>query len=277
MLRIAYWTCLLAAFFMFAPEAKASQICENVVVGQTPPQIIGYENNNNNKPIYGPPQPIYQEQCYWKYGAVAIDPATRAVTSAWNYDDLNVARDYVVGQCGKHCTWIAFGEDFAYIALSDDDRISATSAKSSADAEAQCTMAGGTDCSTVVAASSTANSSYWHFGSIAYDSVTGASGAAWNYLRRGEARAASLQSCANAGCWAFAFQTGYGGMALADDGNLFGAWSARSEEGAGKAALKDCEKAKGKKTCSIVYTGSARGAPEYKPKVKKKKQEKEKK
>jgi hypothetical protein len=255
MLRIAYWTCLLAAFFMFAPEAKASRICDSIT---SPVQI--YEQDN----------------CYWKYGAVAIDPATREVTSAWNYDDINVARDYVVSQCGKHCTWIAFSEDFAYIALSDDDRISATSVKSGADAKAQCTMAGGIDCSIVVDASSTGGSDYWYFGSIAYHGVTGASGAGWNYRRRSDARAASLQSCANAGCWAYTFQTGYGGIALADDGNLFGAWSARGEEVAGRAALKDCEKAKGKKTCSIVYTGSAGGAPQYKPKVKKKKQESEK-
>jgi Domain of unknown function (DUF4189) len=272
LLRIFGFIIFGFAIFTFSSDARASRVCENVLVGETPPQIIGFENNNNNKPIYGPPQPIYEERCSWKYGGVAIDPATRTYTSAWNYDDVEAAKDYVVGQCGRQCAWVSFGEDFAYIALSDDDRHSGISIVSSADAERQCQMAGGIDCATVIAASTTASSRYWHFGGIAYDPITGASGAAWNYLRRNEAQQAAVKSCASPNCWGYAFQTGYGGIAMADDSSLFGAWSARSEEGAGKAAVKNCEKDKGKKSCSVVYAGSAVAAPEFKPKkVKKKK------
>jgi Domain of unknown function (DUF4189) len=262
------------ATFALPSPAQASRICNQVQVGETPPQVIGLENNNTSKPIYGPPQPIYEEQCVWKYGAVAVDPSTRTFSAAWNYDDIDAAKNYVIDQCGSHCAWTSFGEDFAYIAMSDDDRISGYSTTSSAEAERQCAMSGGVDCATVVAASSTANTLYWYFGAVAFDAATGATGASWSYARKGEAHKAALQSCAVAGCWAYAFQTGNGGMALADDGTLFGGWSARSEESAGKVALKDCEKAKGKKSCSIVYTGNALSAPKFKPKVPKKKKSK---
>jgi hypothetical protein len=123
----------------------------------------------------------------------------------------------------------------------------------------------------VLAGSSTADANYWYFGAVAYDATTGVGANSWGYARRSEARQAALTSCASPGCWAYAFQTGYGGLALADDGTLFGGWSARSEESAGKDAVKSCEKAKGKKSCSMVKTGSALGPSTFKPKVDKKK------
>jgi Domain of unknown function (DUF4189) len=269
--RLTSFLILLAAFFAFSEEAKASQICDNMLVGETPPQIIGFENNNNNKPIYGPPQPIYEQQCAWKYGAVALDASKRTFSAAWNYDDINAAKNYVVEQCGSHCAWISFGEDFAFLALSEDDRHSGISTKNSTDAENQCRAAGGIECATVLAASSTGAAIYWSFGAIAYDPTTGASAAAWGYTRKSEAQKDAVKSCASAGCWAYAFQTGYGGIAMADDGSLYGAWSARNEQAAGKVAVKNCEKEKGKKGCSVVYTGSAREAPTFKAKVDKKK------
>lgn len=276
MFRFLAIVTLALAAFVLPTEARASRICNDVQTGENPPQIIGFENNDNNKPIYGPPQPIFEQQCVWKYGAVAVDPTTRTFSAAWNYDDMDTAKSYVINQCGSHCAWTSFSEDFAYIALSDDDRISGYSTSNSADAERDCTMAGGIDCVTVVAASSTANSLYWYFGAIAYDTTTAESAASWGYARKGEAHKAALQSCGVAGCWAFAFQTGHGGIALADDGTLYGGWSARNEESAGKVALKDCEKAKGKKSCSVVYTGNALAAPKFKPKVEKKKKKLEK-
>jgi hypothetical protein len=65
----------------------------------------------------------------------------------------------------------------------------------------------------------------------------------------------------------YTFQTGYGGIAMSDDGFLFGAWSARDEGSAGKVAVKDCEKLKGKKSCSVVATGAAVFPPTFKPKA----------
>jgi hypothetical protein len=267
LLRFFCFLSAIAAALVVTPAVQASQICENVVVGQTPPQIIGYQGPNNNQPVYGSPQPIYQQQCVWKYGAVAIDPATRGFSSAWNYDDIDSARNYVINQCGQHCAWVSFPEDFAFIALSDNDRTWGISVISSADAERQCQAAGGIDCATVIAASSTASARYWSFGAVAYDVTTGLSSAAWSHVRRSEALAAAVKSCGQPGCWGYAFQTGFGGIAMADDGALYGAWSARGEESAGRVAVKSCEKEKGKKACSIVTAGSALAAPKYKPKT----------
>ena len=266
MIRLALWASIVSVFFIVVPEAKASQTCENVYIGEAPPQIISYDSSRNNAPIYGSPQPLYQLQCVWKYGAVAINPTTRSVFAAWNYDNINAAENYVDRQCGRRCTRISFADDFAYIALSDDDSKSGVSTISSEDAVRQCEMVGGVDCSTVVAASSTASSLYWHFGAIAHNTATGMSGSSWNHLRRSDARQTAMESC-GAGCWSYAFQTGNGGLAAAADGNLFGAWSGRNEESAGNAAIEECEKVKGEKNCSVVYTGSATAAPTFKPKV----------
>ena len=271
LLRWMLGSLLLMCGLTYAPAAHASQICENVLVGETPPQIVGYSGANNNQPIYGPPQPIYQEQCFWKYGALALNPSTRTYTSAWNYDDIREAENYVKNQCGYACAWVSFGENFAWIAISEDDRFTGISVKSSADAEKQCALSGGVDCVTVLAGSSSADANYWYFGAVAYDALTGAGANSWGYARRNEARAEAIKSCASPGCWAYAFQTGYGGLALADDGTLFGGWSARSEESAGKAAVKNCEKQKGKKSCSMVKTGSALGPSTFQPKPPKKK------
>jgi Domain of unknown function (DUF4189) len=262
----------IIGLFAAAPDAQASQICENVVTGQTPAPIIGSDTNNN--PIYGSPQPIYEQQCTWKYGAIAIDPKTRMYVAAWNYDDTQAAQDKVVGDCGSQCVWINFKDDFAYIALSDDDTISGVSVKNSADAEMQCTLAGGVKCSTILNASSTSDATYWKFGAVAYDVTTGQSAAAWGHNRKSQAEQEALKSCGLAGCWAYTFQTGYGAIAMADDGILYGSWSARDEESAGKVAEKSCEKDKGKKSCSVVATGSSAFEPTFKLKPVKSKSKK---
>ena len=54
------------------------------------------------------------------------------------------------------------------------------------------------------------------------------------HARRSDAEKSALKNCAQPGCWAYTFQTGYGGIAMADDGSLYGAWSARGEESAGR-------------------------------------------
>jgi hypothetical protein len=80
--------------FASAPDAHASQICEDIVVGQSAAPIIGSDTNNN--PIYGSPQPIYESHCTWKYGAVAVDPVKRSIFAGWNYDDIEAAKTSVV-------------------------------------------------------------------------------------------------------------------------------------------------------------------------------------
>jgi hypothetical protein len=264
MYRFSIFLIAMLGLFASAPDARASQVCENVFVGQSPAPVIGSDANNN--PIYGAPQPIYESHCTWKYGAVAVDPVTRRINAAWNYDDIEAAKTSAVNQCGADCLWVTFGEDFAYIAISDDNKFSGISLVSSQDAEAKCAIAGGLDCSNIVAASSTSDFNQWRFGALAYDATTGESAASWANDRKSEAKAAALKSCGKPGCWVYTFQTGYGGIAMSDDGFLFGAWSARDEGSAGKVALKDCEKLKGKKSCSVVATGAAVFPPTFKPK-----------
>jgi hypothetical protein len=264
MLRLSLILFAIFSWFAAVPEARASNVCESIVVGQSPAPILGSDSNNN--PIYGSPQPIYERRCKWKYGAVAVDPVKRSIYAGWNYDDIEAAKTSVVNQCGVDCLWINFGEDLAYIAVSDDNKFSGISTVSSQDAEVKCAIAGGLDCSNIVVASSTGDFNQWRFGALAYDATTGASAASWAHNRKSEAKADALKSCGKAGCWVYTFQTGYGGIAMSDDGFLFGAWSARDEESAGKIAVKDCEKVKGKKSCSVVATGAAVFPPTFKPK-----------
>jgi hypothetical protein len=261
-----FFSILFAMFVLFASatDAHASQICEDIVVGQSAAPIIGSGSNNN--PIYGSPQPIYERHCTWKFGAISVDPVTRRIFAGWNYDNIETAKASVVNQCGADCLWATFGEDFAYIAISDDNKFSGISMVSSQDAEMKCAIAGGLDCSNIVAASSTSDFNQWRFGALAYDATTGESAASWAHDRKSEAKADALKSCGKPGCWVYTFQTGYGGIAMSDDGFLFGAWSARDEGSAGKVALKDCEKIKGKKSCSVVATGAAVFPPTFKPK-----------
>ena len=63
---------VLAGMFL-SGTANAWQSCENAVVGVAP-------GGNGVAST-----PLYQQQCVWLAGAVAIDPATRAFSSAWNY------------------------------------------------------------------------------------------------------------------------------------------------------------------------------------------------
>jgi Domain of unknown function (DUF4189) len=264
MYRLSILLFAMLGLFVAAPEARASNVCEDVVVGQSPAPIIGTDSNNNA--IYGSPQPIYERRCKWKYGAVAVDPVKRSIFAGWNYDNIEAAKTSAVNQCGADCLWITFGEDLAYIALSDDNKFSGISTVSSQDAEVKCAIAGGLECANIVVASSTSDFSQWRFGALAYDVATGESAASWAHNRKSEAKADAFKSCGKAGCWVYTFQTGYGAIAMSDDGFLFGAWSARDEGSAGKVALKDCEKQKGKKSCSVVATGAAVFPPTFKPK-----------
>jgi Domain of unknown function (DUF4189) len=260
MYRLSILLFAMLSLFAAAPEARASNVCEDVVVGNT-----GAGDPNNVNP--GVPQPIYERNCKWKYGAVAVDPVKRSIFAGWNYDDIDVAKTSVVNQCGADCLWITFGEDLAYVALSDDNKFSGISTVSSQDAEVKCAIAGGLECANIVVASSTSDFSQWHFGALAYDVATGESAASWAHNRKSEAKADALKSCGKAGCWVYTFQTGYGAIAMSDDGFLFGSWSARDEASAGKVAVKSCEKEKGKKSCSVVATGAAVFPPTFKPKT----------
>jgi len=248
-MKTSSWLLALLLAYGFCGNAQAYQYCENVMVGMTSGAVQD-----------GGGQPIYQQQCTWKYGAVAIDPVTRIYSSAWNYDDVNAAAAYVRAQCGDGCVWGSFSEDWAYMALSADDRVYGFSTVSSADAAARCQTAGGNDCETVLTAGSAQEGSYWVYGSVAYDVATGASGSSWNQRRRSDATAAAMESCGSATCWAYTFQGGNGAIAKSSDGKLFGGWSEAAFGLIGsvsKKAKKACKQATGEKDCEIVIKGPA--------------------
>jgi hypothetical protein len=230
-------------------QAHASQLCENVIIGMQPASNGVAET------------PIFQEQCRWVAGAVVVDLRTRLFSSAWNYENPQQALDSAVGACGSQCVGLSFYEDFAYIAIAENDSIYATSTRSADEAISQCSSAGGLGCEAVIAASSTAAAVYWVYGALAYDVTTGKSGTSSGHARRTDAAAAAKAACGIETCWAYVFQTGYGAIAKSKDGQLFGAWSESSRgliNSAGKEAKKACKKATGDKDCEIVVKGGAR-------------------
>ncbi len=247
MKRFIPWLCLALALAGAPTAASASQICVDQLVGMTP--------SNNNAPA----TPIFQKQCAWKAGAIAFDTASRDYWSNWNHDNADTARADVSGRCGPGCVSYAFFEDYAYIAISEDDRHWGVSTVSGERAIQECLAAGGRDCEWVMTASSTGDTRYYVFGAVAYDLATGAKGESWNYRRRRDAEAAALKSCGAPGCWAFPFQGGYGAIAKSSDGQLFGAWSDRKGllASAEREAKKACKKATGQKDCEVVADGRA--------------------
>jgi Domain of unknown function (DUF4189) len=229
---------------LMSPVSYASNVCEDVVVGGD------HENN-----------PIFQTQCRWLAGAVAFDPRNRTFSSAWNYDDADQAYNYVRKSCGSHCVAMSFYEDYAWVAISEDDNFYGTSVISSNDAMAACQSAGGRQCEVVIGGSSTAAAVYWYFNGIAYDVVTGKSSVVTGKARRYEAIAQALAACGAPGCWAYEFQGGYAAIAKSKDGKLFGAWSRDAPSllySASKEAKKACKKATGDKDCKIVVKGKSK-------------------
>jgi hypothetical protein len=264
MLRLTFIVAILAFFWSFPSTANASQICYNVQTGvQHVPAVRRYDGSIAMQGYY---RTIYKTECVWKYGALAVDPKTRKVFSAWNFDDVDGPEKDVVGRCGKQCTWVSFGEDRAWIAFSDDDKIGRSSVISSEDAENKCRDAGGVNCVTVAEGSSTAESKYLYFGAIAYDPTSGQRGAVWQHLRRGEAENAAKQRCSAPSCSIHSFQSNYSSMAMSEAGTLYTQWSNVSEEDAAQLAVNRCKREKGKK-CLTVQIGSSYRAATLDPKV----------
>lgn len=250
------------AMFMFTPDARAHQYCENVQVGMSQPPLLGMHTDGVT-PIYGNAEPIYQQRCVWKYGAVAINPATRQFWSAWNHDSAYSAETYVQPPCGSQCVWASFAEDVMYVALSDDDKFWGYSTSSADDARDKCRASGGTTCETVLAAGSGGEAKYWQYGAVAVG-PNNATGASWNHYRRGDAEKAALQSCGHKDCWAFTFQGGYGAIARkTGTGELFGEWSAfdspeiNKRDNVQSKVISSCEKEFGAGSCEIVIMGAA--------------------
>lgn len=237
MRRIALALLVVFGLFMTRP-ANASKWCEDVQVG------IRYVGNVV--------VPVFDQQCRWVAGAVGFDPATRALTSAWNRSDAGEAYGLVQSGCPS-CVVASFYEDALFIAMSDED-VWGISKDGPKRAVLECAANGGRNCEVVIAASSTAQAVYWTFNALAFDADTRAKASVSQFVRRREALDAARQSCGQPGCWTFVFQQPYGAIAKADDGQLFGAAS-DSRRSASKNVMSACKKAGGK-GCAVVHEGS---------------------
>jgi hypothetical protein len=241
------WWVAIALLVCMPFRAHAAQLCEDVLVGMQPASNGIAET------------PIYQQQCRWVAGAVAFNTYTRAFSSAWNYENADDAFAEVRRSCGMDCAAFSFFEDLAWVAISEDDKHYGTSTVSAKEAMRECGSYGH-PCELVIGASSTAEAVYWTFGAVAYDVATGHSGKSWALRRRRDAATAAVESCAADGCWAYAFQGGYGAIAKSKSGQLFGAWDESGRgllSSASKEAKKACKKATSEKDCEIVVKGSA--------------------
>lgn len=88
---------------IYSNQAASHQSCEDVIIGMAPasPGLASH--------------PIYEQRCVWLAGAVAVNPGTRDISSAWNYSNSEEAGRYVRSQCGINCISIWFYEDRAYV------------------------------------------------------------------------------------------------------------------------------------------------------------------
>lgn len=234
---------LLAAGLAWSGSAKAWQSCQDVVVGM-------YNNN----------QPVMQSQCAWLAGAVALDPATRAMSSVWNYGDADEAKAAAARDCGPSCLAVSFYEDYFYFAASDEDVIGY--APTAQAALRQCELARpGVRCDVVVSAGSGGRAVYWYFNALGYNGTRQKAYAVSGGMRRSDARQAVLQACGGeTDCFAYVHQQPHAAMALGEDGKLYAsegdsAWQAR------RAAKKYCAGEQSKKAKCEIVAETSKAAP----------------
>lgn len=240
----------IAGWAFHAAPALASEFCQR--------QLVAVQAATNGVAEI----PIYRNECIRVAGAVAFDVSTRGYTSAWNQPDPRIAEATVRASCGVRCVAFAFYDDFAYVAIADNDLAYGISTRSADDAIARCMAAGGIGCAAVIGASSTARALYWGFGSVSYDVQSNASGRSANRLRAGDAHVDAMKQCGSVTCWTYDFQGGRGGIAKAADGRLVGAWieQAFDSRKLQKALMKACRKQTGDKACTLVVEGPASDA-----------------
>lgn len=225
---------LLAAGCGGAETARAWQSCQDVVVGM-----------NGN-------QPVFQSQCVWLAGAVAMDPATRAMGSEWNHRDADQALAAVRRGCGPTCMAVSFYEDHYYLAASDSDVIGYGATAELA--LQQCRMAAGlARCDVVVSAGSGGAAAYWYFNALAYNGAQQKAYAWKGAVRHRDAKNSILAQCGGEpDCFAYVHQLDHAAMARSEDGQLY-ASEGTSASKARRAASKYCASEKGKKAkCEIV-------------------------
>jgi len=254
-LLLCFAACYLA---LSANLALARNICDRVSDGtQSQVVLVGMDRGY---PIYQTVYtPRYRTDCYWKYGAFAFNPQTRAYNSAWNYDDPNTALAKVNADCSGDCTAYSYSEDYSWVAMSENGAW-AYSKQNADDAISQCDQVNNGKCAAIWGTSSTADTVVWGFKAIAFDPKTG------NHviiheqkLSKGEAESAAMAACATPDCWAYAYQGGAGAIAMSSDGRLWGAWTADTIKGAANNVEQYCKKETGDDACKAQVASDIEG------------------
>lgn len=233
--RIGFLLLVVLAACGFSGKALAYQSCQNVVVGMV----------NGN-------QPVFQQQCTWLAGAVALNPTTRAFSSAWNHPNADNALAEVRRSCGSNCVAVSFYSDYYYMAASESDVIGW--GETPEQAEYQCAIASkGAPCYVVVAAGSGGAARYWHFHALGYNSSQD-KGYAWRDARRRQsARSGVLEQCGKEpDCFVFVYTQDHAAIARSESGKLY-ASDGKTAGQARRAARKYCAKEEGGKVkCDVV-------------------------
>ncbi|RRU24720.1 DUF4189 domain-containing protein [Stenotrophomonas sp. 278] len=233
--RIGFLLLVVLAACVFSGKAHAWQSCQNVVVGMV----------NGN-------QPVFQQQCTWLAGAIALNPTTRGLSSAWNHPDADKALAEVRRSCGSGCVAASFYSDHYYMAASDTDVIGW--GETAELAEYQCLMASqGAPCDVVVAAGSGGAARYWYFHALGYNSAQD-KGYAWREAhRRRDARTRVQNQCGNESeCFVFVYTQDHAAIARSESGKLY-ASDGKTAGQARRAARKYCAKEEGGKAkCEVV-------------------------
>jgi hypothetical protein len=234
-LRIGLLALMLLAGCGVAGKASAWQSCENVVVGMV----------NGN-------QPVFQQQCNWLAGGVAMDPATRAIGSSWNHPVANVALAAAMRSCGPGCIGLSFFEDHYYFAASDNDDVGYGATAELA--QQQCVLAArGARCDVVVSAGSGGAATYWYFNALAFNGTQQKAYGWVGAARHRDARNGVLGQCGGEpDCFAFVYQVANAAIARGEDGKLYASDGPTAGK-ARRAANKYCASQQGKKAkCEIV-------------------------
>jgi hypothetical protein len=240
----AIFVLMLLGLAGWAGDAQAWQSCERIVVGM--------QGNN---------APVFQDQCIWLAGAVAVDPTTREFSVAWNYADGDDALDYVVGQCGPQCAAWSFYQNLLYVAVANDDS-TAGSGTSEAAALADCkSRSEAVPCEVVFVGSSSQKGVYWHYRAIAYEPTQSRVYGVTGQMRGHEAYTEAQRRCGGEDCFVYVYQNAAAAVVRTQDGRLYAA-SARDLNAARREAMKACAKESGsKKACEIVGDSSSFDKP----------------
>ena len=198
------------------------------------------------------------------YGAVAVNPKTRTVFSAYNYTSQKEAEASVLKRCGDDCPFTWGSVQYLTIAISEDDKSTGyggdnnyEEAKKKAISKCQ---ESGKQCYIAAVGYPSKNSTKMFWGGVAYNPQTGLVGKSSNSLRKYEAENAVLKNAGcndNTRCYFYVFQDWYGALAKSESGNIYIGSSNKSKRDAEKQAEKNCkDKKNGEKNCKAIVSST---------------------